>query len=346
MDNNNQKIYKNKRCPKALVLIPHTNLNISKLSNYFEKDQSANSMKEALVKYREKYQKNDTITKSQPSKSNSSTIDISNFTKQKYLKSNTIKLDKALLNCAEPRTKITEFHKIQPKIIDSVILDQDQDDNLNSFYDNENNTNKNIKINNNIGIKNNRYKDNDKLIKNNIKKNVNNSKQNSKKKNDSSLMDYTNDNDETIINENEDEESISFYKDCEKNSKNINHINKDNINNNKNSQYPQNSNFDYDYEKYLKEMSDKNSQNNKYDNYKISGINLNMNDINLELLLMNEKLFNDLNKDLEINKMGIYQNKLSIIKDFLYTFNDKNNYALYALIEKLSINNYRSEERR
>ena len=341
MDNNNQKIYKNKRCKKTLVLIPHdTSLNNLKSNDYFTKDESVNSMKEALTKYREKYQKNDTITKSLPSKSNSSTIDISNFTKQKYLKNNTIKVDKIFLNCAEPRTKVTEFHKIQPKIIDSVILDQD--DNLNSFYDIENKLNKDIKRNNNIRINNNRYKDNDKLMKNNNKRNVNNSKLNSKKKNDSSLMDYTNDNDETIINENEDEESISFYKDYENNNKNINNNKKDSINNNKNSQYPQNSNFDYEYEKYLKEMNDKNSQNNTFNNYKISGINLNENDINFELLLMNEKLFNDLNKDLEINKMGIYQNKLSIIKDFLYTFNDKNNYALYTLIEKLSINNYKN----
>ena len=344
MDNNDQKIYKNKRCKKALVLIPHdTNLNNLKSNDYFVKDESVNSMKEALTKYREKYQKNDTMTKSQPSKSNSSTIDISNFTKQKYLKNNTIKVDKILLNCAEPRTKVTEFFKIQPKIIDSVILDQD--DNINSFYDNENKLNKNIKRNNNTGTSNNRYKDNNKLMKNN-NRNVNNSKLNSKKKNDSSLMDYTNDNDETIINENEDEESISFYKDYAHNNNNINNNNKnnnkDNINNNKNSQYSQNSNFDYEYEKYLKEMNNKNSQNNKYNNYKISGINLNVNDINCELLLMNEKLFNDLNKDLEINKMGIYQNKLSIIKDFLYTFNDKNNYALYTLIEKLSINNYKN----
>jgi len=341
MDNNNQKIYKNKKCTKNLVLIPHdTNLNnFKKNKKYFENDQSGNSMKEALTKYREKFHKNDTLTKSQPSKSNSSTIDISNFTKQRCLKNNTIKFDKTLLNYAEPRTKVTEFYKIQPKIIDSVILDQD--DNLITFYDNENKINKDIKINNNIGINNNRYKDNDKLMKNK-NRNINNSKVKSKKKNDSSLMDYTNDNDETIINENEDEESLSFYKDFEQNNKNISNNIEDNINNNKNSQNPQSSNFDYNYEKYLKEMNDKNSQNNKYNNYKISGINLSVNDINFELLLMNEKLFNDLNKDLEINKMGIYQNKLSIIKDFLYTFNDKNNYSLYELIERLSINNYKN----
>ena len=341
MDNNIQKIYKNKRCTKTLVLIPHnTNLNNLKSSKYFANDQNVNvnKMKEALTKYREKYQKTDTMTKSQPSKSNSSTIDISNFTKQKYLKNNTIKFDKTLLNYAEPRTKVAEFHKIQPKIIDSVILDQD--DNLISFYENENKINKDIKGNNKIGINNNRYKDNDKLMKNNNRNNDNNSKEKSKKKNDSSIMDYTNDNDETIINENEDEDSISFYKDYDQNNKKIGNNNKVNNNN----QYPTNSstNIEYDYEHYLKEMNIINSQNNKYNNYKISGINLNVNDINFELLLMNEKLFNDLNKDLEINKMGIYQNKLSIIKDFLYTFNDKNNYAFYTLIEKLSINNYKN----
>ena len=54
-------------------------------------------MKEALTIYREKiqkYEKNDTINRTQPSYS--STIDISNInvTKQKFNKNNTIKFDK------------------------------------------------------------------------------------------------------------------------------------------------------------------------------------------------------------------------------------------------------------
>ena len=83
-------------------------------------------MIQLLSKYREKSQKNeknDSINKTRPS--NSSTVDISNInlTKQRFNKNNTIKLDKNLLNYAEERTKIKEFYKIQPKVIDSFFLD-------------------------------------------------------------------------------------------------------------------------------------------------------------------------------------------------------------------------------
>jgi hypothetical protein len=40
---------------------------------------------------------------------------------------------------------------------------------------------------------------------------------------------------------------------------------------------------------------------------------------------MSKKLYNELMKDIDINKMAIYDNKLLITKDFLHIFNDENN---------------------
>ena len=58
---------------------------------------------------------------------------------------------------------------------------------------------------------------------------------------------------------------------------------------------------------------------------------LDINEINLDYLIMIVKLYNELIKDIEINKMEIYQNKLSIVKDFLYIFSSENNSKLYNL---------------
>ena len=55
--------------------------------------------------------------------------------------------------------------------------------------------------------------------------------------------------------------------------------------------------------------------------------------MNLEHLLINEKLYNELMKDLEINKMEIYQNKLSIIKDFIYIIISQDSYYFIDIIE-------------
>ena len=54
---------------------------------------------------------------------------------------------------------------------------------------------------------------------------------------------------------------------------------------------------------------------------------------------MIEKLYDELIKDIEINKMDIYQNKLSIIKDLLYIYNSKINYNLYNLLDNILLDN-------
>ena len=128
MDDNKENNFINtNKCSISKIIIPHnTKLNNFKSNKYFSFDNNYNSMKDALTKYREKSkksEKNDTINKTTPS--NSSTVDISNInlTKQRFNKNNTIKLDKNIVNYTEERTKIKEFHKIQPKVIESFLLD-------------------------------------------------------------------------------------------------------------------------------------------------------------------------------------------------------------------------------
>ena len=276
---------------KSKILIPHnTKLNNYKSNKYFSLDNNHNWMKEALTKYREKSQKNeknDSINRTQPSYS--STIDISNInvTKQKFNKNNTIKFDKNLLNYAEPRTKVKEFHKIQPKVIDSFFAEENIENIFENDFDNEDK-----KEDFSIGTGNKRKKE---LFNNNNGGRYNKSiKMKNKKKLNLSITD-TNDNEETIINEN-DYDDDSFYNENEKNGNQNIKINKKNT-------------------------------------------NFNLNEINLEYLLIIEKLYNELMKDLEINKMEIYQNKLSIIKDFIYIFNSQDSYYLFDIIESKKLNN-------
>ena len=83
---------------------------------------------------------NDSTNKNQSS--NISTMAISDInTKNKFNKNNTIKLDKTILYYAEPRTKVKEFHKIQPKIIESFIADSPDD--IDTFFENEYNQDNN-----------------------------------------------------------------------------------------------------------------------------------------------------------------------------------------------------------
>ena len=314
MDNIQNNLYKSKKLMKSKILIPHNSkLNNFKSNKYFTFDQNTNPnpMKEALIKYREKHQKtnkNDSINKNQ--QSSTSTIDISKInTKQKLNKNNTIKLDKTLLNYAEPRTKVKEFHKIQPKIIDSFIVDTQ--DNMDSFFENE--------LNNEYDNENGIYEKKG-IIYNNVsaeKYNKTIKMQKNKKKFSLSINDF-NDNEETIINENYDEESC--YDGFDNNQKQQK-TNKDKCTN-------------LHYEKKLHNLTEINDSffNKNY-------LNLNNNDINFEYLLMAEKLFNEFMKDIEINKMEIYQNKLSIIKDFLHIFKDENNNKLYNIIDNMSMNN-------
>ena len=312
MNNIQINLYKSKKLMKNKILIPHNSkLNNFKSNKYFTLDQNTNPnpMKEALIKYREKNQKtnkNDSISK----KSNTSTIDISKInTKQKLNKNNTIKLDKTLLNYAEPRTKVKEFHKIQPKIIDSFTVDTQ--DNMDSFFENE--------INNEYDNENGIYEKKG-IIYSNVsaeKYNKTIKMQKNKKKLTLSINEF-NDNEETIINEYYEEESCY-----------------DGFDNNQKQQKTNNDNYtNLNYEKKLHNLTEI-----KYSFFNKNYLNLNNNDINFEYLLMTEKLFNEFMKDIEINKMEIYQNKLSIIKDFLHIFKDENNNKLYDIIDNMSMNN-------
>ena len=129
-NNNYNKI---KKCEKKNITkeIPkfHTNHNNFKSSKYFTIDNSENQIKKALTKYREK------ISKNNPYNKTISTTDATNtINKKKFvLKNNSFKIDKNILTYAEPRITLT---KIQPKIIDSFLLDD-------NFLD-DNNTNETI----------------------------------------------------------------------------------------------------------------------------------------------------------------------------------------------------------
>ena len=81
-------------------------------------------------------------------------------------------------------------------------------------------------------------------------------------------------------------------------------------------------------------------------NLKESNINLEEYDFKIDSNLLNfenfvfiDNLYMDLKKDLEINKMEIIQNKLSILKDFFEVFNNKNNIELFQVFENYSDNN-------
>ena len=300
MDDNKENNFINtNKSSISKIIIPHnTKLNNFKSNKYFSHDNNYNSMKEALIKYREKSQKNeknDTINKTRPSNSSTDISNI-NLTKQRFNKNNTIKLDKNLFNYAEERTKIKEFHKIQPKIIDSFFLDDG--DYVENFLENGLNEEEEKKEDFIIGNKN--------LIYNNISvgkynKTIKMQKNMKNKKKINLSITITNDNEETIINENDYGDNEFFYKEIDKKEKQ-NNINKNNENN-------------------------------------LINKSINLNEINLEYLLIIEKLYTELMKDLDINNIEIYQNKLSIIKDFLYIIHNEQNFYLFDIIDSKKINN-------
>jgi len=320
MNNNNEKknIFSNKKFNQSKILIPHNSkLNNFKSNKYFNIEYNdRDSMKEALTKYREKHQKsdkndkNDSINRTQPSYN--STVDISNIysTKQKYNKNNTIKFDKNLLNFAESRTKVKEFYKIQPKIIDSFFLDDE--DNIEGFFENENkNEDEVYNIDNNNIICNN-------IIAEKYNKNIKMQKNKNKNKKFNLSITDTNDNEDTIINDNDYEDTDSFNSKLDNNEKN------------------KDLNLIYNNDNFIKENKIYNKGINEKENNLINNnisLNINITDINLDYLLLVEKLFNELMKDIEINEMEIYQNKLIIIKDFLYIFNDQNILYLYDIVD-------------
>ena len=128
MDKNDSKkfnIIKKCEYQKVKKQIPHnSNLNNLKSNKYFTINNDYNSMKNALIKYREKNNiKNNPNINNKTQLSIISTSDYSQIyqIKQKLNKNYSFRLDKKILNYAEPRTKVTNFHKIQPKIIDMII---------------------------------------------------------------------------------------------------------------------------------------------------------------------------------------------------------------------------------
>ena len=77
-----------------------------------------------------------------------------------------------------------------------------------------------------------------------------------------------------------------------------------------------------------------NSKNEQYD------IKIQSNLIILENLIFMDNLYQELRKDLEMNKMEVFQNKLSIIKDFFSMYYQQNNIILFKVFQEYSeINN-------
>ena len=289
MNNEINYLFENKRYPKTRNLIPHNSrLNNYKSNKYFTIEENTNLMKEALTKYRESQQKGEKIEATNKTlHSNTSTADITNIqkAKQKFNKNNTIKFDKNILFFAEPRTKIQEFHKIKPKVIESITIDNLDNYNELETLREKNNANFDKR---NIIYKKSRINDyNRNMISQNSRKNKNYDK----------TIDL-NDNEETLIYENDDEESETIY-------------------------------YESEYQKIeqpIKDIINITSKQNSFEFFKA-------NDINFEYLLMIEKLFGDLMKDIEINKLDNYKKKLSIIKDFLHIFNDVEGFKVIDIID-------------
>ena len=102
---------------KAKNQIPHlSTINNLKSKEYFTIQNDDYSMKKALTKYREK--NNTIINNNKIYQPNLFTNDFSEILpkRHKIIKNSSFKLDKNLL---EPRAKVKEFYKIQPKILDS-----------------------------------------------------------------------------------------------------------------------------------------------------------------------------------------------------------------------------------
>ena len=313
---NELNFFENKKFPRTRNLIPHNSkLNNYKSNKYFTIEENTNLMKEALTKYREtqKFEKNNSIntnnncnntnnnTNNNSNNTNKSlhsirsTADITNIIKgkQKFNKNNTIKLDKNILFFAEPNSRIQEFHKINPKVIDSITIDNlDNNNDSETIRENYNNIDKR-----NIIYKKSRINDYNKNIKIKLQKNI--------KKFD--ITANISNNDETFLNENEEEESETIY-------------------------------YESDYHKVDYSIFDKNN-NNKINLERNSLKFFDEKNINYEYLLMIEKLFNDLMKDIEINKLEKYINKLSVIKDFLFIFNDEENFKIIDEIDSNIIKN-------
>ena len=331
MDDETKKYNKIKKCDRKgpKILFPHETVsNKIRYKKYFTINNDDNPMKKALTKYRESNNNNINNDKNNKTNKNNKANKIlnpkseSNFSntypkKPKFHKNISFKVDKKLLNFAEPRTKVKEFYKIQPKTIDSSMLDNENYDIFFDKTDDINNTKDMINKNNQNIIKENKKDKND--HKNNEKNKTVKSKKNKFENISLSLnnINSNDNNDNTIINDDDDNDE-SIYNGLEgiETSTTINKIK--NITNDINN---------VEQENLITEIEGINNLNQ-----------INVNEINLEHLVMIEKLYSELIKDIEINKMEIYQNKLSMIKDFLFIYNSESNNYLFNILDNMSLN--------
>ena len=168
------------------TLLPNISILNNKKSNKYFFDGTDNKfMKFALKTYREK--KYGATTSPSPSTSFANTKKLKNLTK-----SYSIKFDKNLLKYAEPRTKIKEFHKLPPKLLQSIV-------NNNNTIENDNNT---IFLDEFLKIRNNKFG-----------KNI---KTNSLEKNNETIINE----DDFEDNDDDSEEKIFFDIDDQKNPNN------------------------------------------------------------------------------------------------------------------------------
>jgi len=97
--------------------------------------------------------------------------------------------------------------------------------------------------------------------------------------------------------------------------------------------------IDFDINTEEEEEFNLNNNNLTDRNKNILNIGINLYDINFNVCVSIENLFNELIKDLEINKMNKFNHKLNIVNNFLNIFNDNNNHNLFLTFDINSLNN-------
>ena len=277
MDKSQKKnIIKNKEKKKLDIninnannLFPHkTKLNNLKSKKYFSiTTTNSDTMKKALIKYREENLPNKSQNEGTNSSTSTSTCNISKVNKINF------QLDKNSIIFHEPKTK-TSFQKIPPKTLEFNLNDKINNDDIDEF-----------KIFNKKKIN---LSNINKAIEQNHKKYI------------SEIKEPTNINIDLII---DDEDSIDFDINLEK---------------------------DNEFNLFNNNLTDRNK--NKLN------ISINLQDINFIECVKIENLFNELIKDLEINKMDKFEIKLNIVKKFLSIFNDNKNYNLFLTFDLNSLN--------
>ena len=145
------------------------------------------------------------------------------------------------------------------------------------------------------------------------------------------------------VNTNDDLDEFKIYN--EKNLKNQNHkkyisdINTPSSNVNIDTTIYDEDSIDFDINTEEDEDFNFNSNNFTDRNKNILNIGINLYDINFNECVKIENLFNELIKDLEINKMNKFNHKLNIVNNFLNIFNDNNNHNLFLTFDINSLNN-------